>query len=92
MKALGTGWAAGVGFRQIEVVRRDGGAPALALHGAARERARVLGVESIAPVDQPRRRAPPPPWWCSREQAPDENDMSAPRAALLRGPRSSRIC
>ena len=47
MKALGTGWAAGVGFRQIEIVRRDGGAPALALHGAARERALSLGVESL---------------------------------------------
>jgi holo-[acyl-carrier protein] synthase len=47
MKALGTGWAAGVGFRQIEVVRRPGGAPALELHGAARERAAALGVETL---------------------------------------------
>jgi holo-[acyl-carrier protein] synthase len=47
MKALGTGWAAGVGFRQIEVVRRPGGAPALRLHGAARERAAALGVETL---------------------------------------------
>ena len=44
MKALGTGWAAGIGFRQIEVVRQAGGAPGLALHGAARERADALGV------------------------------------------------
>jgi holo-[acyl-carrier protein] synthase len=44
MKALGTGWAAGVGFRQIEVERTAGGAPQLRLHGAAAERAAVLGV------------------------------------------------
>jgi holo-[acyl-carrier protein] synthase len=47
MKALGTGWAAGVGFRQIEVVRRTGGAPALELHDAARERARELGARTL---------------------------------------------
>ena len=44
MKALGTGWAAGVGFRQIEVERAAGGAPALRLHGEAEARARTLGV------------------------------------------------
>lgn len=44
MKALGTGWTAGVGFREIEVFRRDTGAPALRLHGGARRRADVLGV------------------------------------------------
>lgn len=47
MKALGTGWTAGIGFRQIEVVRRSGGAPGVELHGAARERARALGVETL---------------------------------------------
>lgn len=45
MKALGTGWAAGIGFHQIEVTRAAGGAPGLALHGAALERSRALGVE-----------------------------------------------
>jgi len=45
MKALGTGWAAGVGFRQIEVARDGAGAPALRLHGAAEARALSLGVE-----------------------------------------------
>jgi holo-[acyl-carrier protein] synthase len=44
MKALGTGWAEGVGFRQIEVERAAGGAPRLRLHGAAAERAAALGV------------------------------------------------
>jgi holo-[acyl-carrier protein] synthase len=44
MKALGTGWAKGVTFRQIEVVRGEGGAPALVLHGRAAELAAALGV------------------------------------------------
>jgi len=45
MKALGTGWTAGVGFHQIEVARRAGGAPELVLHGAALERCHALGAD-----------------------------------------------
>lgn len=44
MKALGTGWARGIGFRLIEVTRNDDGAPALRLHGAAAERATAIGA------------------------------------------------
>ena len=44
MKALGTGWARGVAFRQVEVVRAESGAPALRLHGEAERLARELGV------------------------------------------------
>ncbi|MEM6455507.1 MAG: holo-ACP synthase [Acidobacteriota bacterium] len=47
LKALGTGWAEGLAFRQIEVVRRPGGAPAVRLHAAAADRARSLGVARI---------------------------------------------
>jgi holo-[acyl-carrier protein] synthase len=47
MKALGTGWARGVTFRQIEVVRAEGGAPVLVLHGRAAERAASLGVARL---------------------------------------------
>ena len=47
MKALGTGWARGVGFRQIEVVRASGGAPGLRLHDAAGARAAELGVAAV---------------------------------------------
>ncbi len=47
MKALGTGWAAGVGFHQIEVVRRAGGAPSLELHDAAQRRALELGADAF---------------------------------------------
>jgi holo-[acyl-carrier protein] synthase len=44
LKALGTGWAQGLGFRQVEVVRNSSGAPAIRLHGAASQRAERLGV------------------------------------------------
>lgn len=43
MKALGTGWAGGVGFVQIEVVREADGRPRLRFTGAARERFESLG-------------------------------------------------
>jgi holo-[acyl-carrier protein] synthase len=44
LKALGTGWAAGLAFRQVEITRSAAGAPLLALHGAAQRRADALGV------------------------------------------------
>ena len=44
MKALGTGWAEGVGWREIEVVRAESGAPVIKLHGRALERMRELGA------------------------------------------------
>ncbi len=45
LKALGTGWAHGIGFREVEVVRDAAGRPSLRLHGAAAERARSIGAE-----------------------------------------------
>jgi holo-[acyl-carrier protein] synthase len=47
MKALGTGWGLGVGFRQIEVVRAATGAPTLRLHERAAARAAELGVGAL---------------------------------------------
>ncbi len=47
LKALGTGWAKGLAFRQVEVARHTHGAPFLRLHGAAGQRAADLGVDSI---------------------------------------------
>ncbi len=44
MKALGTGWAMGVGWRDIEVTGGAGRPPGLAFHGAALERMRELGA------------------------------------------------
>lgn len=47
LKALGTGWAEGLGLRQVEVVRQPSGAPAVRLHRAAATRAERLGVERV---------------------------------------------
>jgi holo-[acyl-carrier protein] synthase len=44
MKALGTGWANGIGWRDIEVVRDGDDRPALALHGNAAALARRRGM------------------------------------------------
>jgi len=48
MKALGTGWAQGVRWVDIEVVRELSGKPTLKLSGAARAIAARLGVMHIA--------------------------------------------
>ncbi len=44
MKALGTGWSMGVGFKSIEVVRAQDSPPRLVFHGKAVELAERLGV------------------------------------------------
>jgi len=44
LKALGTGWAEGLGFRDVEVVREGNQPPRLVLHGEAMRRAEALGV------------------------------------------------
>ena len=47
MKALGTG-VRGVGWKDIEVVRHESGAPSVKLHGRAQARAERLGVLEIS--------------------------------------------
>jgi holo-[acyl-carrier protein] synthase len=47
MKVLGTGWARGVRWVDIEVVRRPGSAPELVLHGRAAEIAAERGIARI---------------------------------------------
>jgi holo-[acyl-carrier protein] synthase len=44
MKALGTGWANGIGWRDIEIVRDADDRPTLALHGNAAALARRRGM------------------------------------------------
>ena len=44
MKALGTGWAAGIAFRQIEIVRGETGPPTIRFHDRAGERAAARAV------------------------------------------------
>ncbi|HEV2522747.1 MAG TPA: holo-ACP synthase [Candidatus Acidoferrales bacterium] len=48
MKALGTGWARGVRWLDIEVVREPSGKPTLKLTGETRAIADRLGVKNIA--------------------------------------------
>jgi len=48
MKALGTGWARGVRWRDIEVVREESGKPTLKLAGVALSIADGLSVKHIA--------------------------------------------
>ena len=47
MKALGTG-VRGVGWKDIEVVRHESGAPAVLLHGRGKRRAQLLHVRDIS--------------------------------------------
>ena len=47
MKALGTGFR-GVAWKDIEVVRRQSGAPSIKLHGRAKIRAQRLGLQEMA--------------------------------------------
>jgi holo-[acyl-carrier protein] synthase len=44
MKAIGTGWSRGVGWRDFEVKRAASGQPVIAFHGVARTIALGLGV------------------------------------------------
>lgn len=47
MKVLGTGWARGVRWVDIEVVREAGTAPVCVLHGAAHSIAQRKGIARI---------------------------------------------
>ncbi len=47
MKVLGTGWAKGVRFADIEVLRDTDGIPVVHLVGGAETRARALGIRQI---------------------------------------------
>ena len=47
LKALGTGWAKGLSWQDVEVVRREQDAPILVLSHAAEKQSRELGTRSI---------------------------------------------
>jgi holo-[acyl-carrier protein] synthase len=46
-KALGTGWAKGVGWLDVEVQRQDRQAPVMALHGEAEKQSARLGASRV---------------------------------------------
>jgi holo-[acyl-carrier protein] synthase len=46
-KALGTGMRSGVHFRNIEIDRKESGAPQVRLTGEAKSRAEALGISDI---------------------------------------------
>jgi holo-[acyl-carrier protein] synthase len=44
LKAIGTGWAKGLGLRDVEVIRHESGMPTLHFHGKAAEAVLRMGV------------------------------------------------
>ena len=48
MKAIGTGWRHGVGWRDFEVANLPSGKPTLRLHGVAARVAEKLGVRNLS--------------------------------------------
>ena len=47
MKALGTGWAEGIAWRDVEVVRGEKGAPTIRLSGRALELFNEMGARKV---------------------------------------------
>jgi holo-[acyl-carrier protein] synthase len=47
LKALGTGWARGISWRDIEVRNELGGRPHIVLEGGALQVSRSLGIEQV---------------------------------------------
>ena len=46
-KALGTGFADGVGWSDIEVTRAENGRPGIVLHNGAADRAKSMGITQV---------------------------------------------
>ncbi len=47
LKALGTGWAKGIGWTDLEIFHLEGGKPQVRLHGVAEVVAEKLGIREV---------------------------------------------
>jgi holo-[acyl-carrier protein] synthase len=47
LKAFGTGWIAGIAWRDVEVVIQPGGKPTIRLHRGAAKKATELGITEV---------------------------------------------
>lgn len=47
MKAIGTGFIAGIGWHDFEILPQRSGAPMLTISGGAAERAKMLGIDEM---------------------------------------------
>ena len=47
MKALGTGWRRGLGWRDIEIRNAQGGKPVVAMRGGARDLIESIGIREL---------------------------------------------
>ena len=87
MKVLGTGWATGVGWRDVEVVRERGRPPALRLHGEAAALARRLRHRPVASSSLTHTRATAAAWVVA--EGGRVTASLAPAGPARRGRRSS---
>ena len=47
LKALGTGWRRGIGWRDVEVINEPGGKPIVNVHGGAKQVVEQLGITRL---------------------------------------------
>lgn len=47
LKALGTGWSAGIQWTDVEMTRQPGGQPKIVLYNRALERSQEMGIDEI---------------------------------------------
>ena len=47
LKALGTGWRRGIGWRDVEIINEPGGKPIVNIHGGAKQVVEQLGITRL---------------------------------------------
>jgi len=74
LKALGTGWAKGIGYRDIEIRREGRSQPTVALGGGAREACEALRIGRLLLTMSHCRTHGTPYALALAEAAPDDDD------------------